>query len=176
MRVAGARRAPVGTEPAVTGAARYARVALDVPIAPWFDYLLAPGIELAPGDWVLVPWGRGRRVGIVLGLADAPGIGAGKVRPVSGRIHEAPAAPPGWLELVDFAARYYHRHPGEVMLPAVPRLLRAAPSARRKESAFARARRRFALPADGALPAPASPAGIASAGMPPAGIPPAEVS
>ena len=125
---------------------RYVRVALDVPIAPWFDYLAPPRREVAvgPGDWVVVPWGRGRKVGIVMGLSDSPGVAAERIRPIVGRLDEAPPAPPGWLELVDFAARYYHRHPGEVMLPAIPKLLRTPPSARaRKQSAFARARGRF---------------------------------
>lgn len=131
---------------------RYVRVALDVPIAPWFDYLAPPRREVAvgPGDWVVVPWGRGRKVGIVMGLSDSPGVAAERIRPIVGRLDEAPPAPPGWLELVDFAARYYHRHPGEVMMPAVPKLLRTPPSARaRKESVFARARRRFPAPGGG---------------------------
>ncbi|MFA7503710.1 MAG: primosomal protein N' [Burkholderiaceae bacterium] len=130
---------------------KYARVALDVPIAPWFDYQVPADLEerIGRGDWVLVPWGRGRKVGIVLGFADAPEIAADKVRPIAGRIDEAPPAPPAWLELGEFAARYYHRHPGEVMLPAIPRLLRTPPGSRqRKQSAFERARRRFVAPGD----------------------------
>src|SRR5690606_38148273 len=128
---------------------RYARVALDVPIAPWFDYLVPPDSRpaIVPGDWVLVPWGRGRKVGIVIGMTDSPAISEARIRPIAARLDEAPPAPPGWLELVDFAARYYHRHPGEVMLPALPKLLRAPPAAsRRKDSAFGRARRRFVPP------------------------------
>ncbi len=147
----------------------YARVALDVPIAPWFDYRVPAdaAATIGPGDWVLVPWGRGRKIGIVIGLSDTPGIAEDKVRPLIGRIDEAPPATPAWLGLVDFAARYYHRHPGEVMMPAVPKLLRAPPSARRsKESAFGRARRRFVAAASAAVPSPGGSAPMAAAAPP----------
>jgi len=142
---------------------RYARVALDVPIAPCFDYLVPPALDgrIAAGDWVLVPWGRGRKIGIVLGLANTAEIAAEKVRPIMGRVDEAPPSSSAWLELIDFTARYYHRHPGEVMLPAVPKLLRTPPSARqRKESAFARARKRFVAPAGSPSPDMAAAPGL----------------
>src|SRR5690606_9017213 len=113
--------------------------------------------SIGPGDWVLVPWGRGRKIGIVLVVTSTSEISEDKVRPIAGRIDEAPPAMPAWLELVDFTARYYHRHPGEVMMPAVPKLLRTPPSAaRRKESVFGRARRRFAT----TTPSPGSPVPI----------------
>jgi len=42
-------------------------VALDLPIAPYFDYY--PGdLTLRPGQWVWVPWGQRVRLGLVLAI------------------------------------------------------------------------------------------------------------
>ncbi len=132
----------------------FARVALDVPIAPWFDYLVPDELadSLRARDWVLVPWGRGRRVGLVLEVGGQPEHAAEKIRPIASLIGAAPRPDPAWLELVEFAARYYHRHRGEIALPALPRLLRTPPSARARGCAFERARAR-------AIAAPATDAG-----------------
>ncbi|HMM51946.1 MAG TPA: primosomal protein N' [Burkholderiaceae bacterium] len=138
---------------------RFARVALDVPLAQLgaslFDYRVPAEMAaaVAVGSWVVVPWGRGRRVGLVAGLARHCEIDAARVRPLSTVLGDAPALPPSWFELLRFCADYYHRGLGEVALPAIPKLLRTPPAARARGSVFARARERFAT----ALPAqPAS--------------------
>jgi len=138
---------------------RFARVALDVPLAQLgaslFDYRVPAEMAaaVAVGSWVVVPWGRGRRVGLVAGLARHCEIDAARVRPLSAVLGDAPVLPPSWFELLRFCADYYHRGLGEVALPAIPKLLRTAPAARARGSVFARARERFAT----ALPAqPAS--------------------
>ncbi len=121
-----------------------ARVALDVPIAPWFDYDV-PGelaSSLRSGSWVVVPWGRGRRIGIVLERAHESPIEDARRRPVAAVLADAPVPPPAWLALARFAAGYYHRHVGEVLMPALPKLLREPPSPRARGSAIARARSR----------------------------------
>jgi len=124
----------------------FARVALDIPIAPWFDYLVPDELagRLQARDWVLVPWGRGRRVGLVLEVGGPPELAPEKIRAIASLIAAAPRADAAWLELVNFAARYYHRHPGEIALPALPRLLRTPPTARARGCAFERARARSA--------------------------------
>jgi len=129
-------------------APRYARVALDLPMAQlgaaWFDYRLPPEqTAIGPGSWVVVPWGRGRRIGLVLELAERSELGPDRIRPIDAPLADAPSAPADWLRLVRFAADYYHRGAGEVALPAVPKLLRTPPSARARGSVFERARRRF---------------------------------
>ena len=122
----------------------YARVALDVPIAPWFDYLVPAELaqRVQPRDWVLVPWARGRKVGLVLELGREPELAAERIRPIASVIEAAPRPDPAWLELVEFAARYYHRHSGEVAIPSLPRLLRTPPTARSRGCPFERARAR----------------------------------
>ena len=128
---------------------QFARVALDVPQAQvgaaWFDYAIeaAQRDAVQVGSWVLVPWGRARKVGLVIGLSDASALDPERIRPLREVIADAPRAPEAWLRLVRFAADYYHRGVGEVALPAVPKLLRTPPAARARGSAFARARARL---------------------------------
>src|SRR5690606_4586990 len=94
---------------------RYLRTALELPMAqpgaPWFDYEIPPDHEaaLGPGAWVIVPWGKTRRLGLVIGLADSSELAAERIRPLAGVVTDAPPAPADWLRLVAFAADYYHR-------------------------------------------------------------------
>ncbi|HEY0878674.1 MAG TPA: hypothetical protein VGE10_09500, partial [Zeimonas sp.] len=94
--------------------------------ASYFDYAFDAGVA-GPrvGSWVVVPWGRTRRIGLVVALADRPAVDASRVRRVERVLDAAPPLPPAWIELVGFAARYYHRGTGEVALPAIPKLLRS---------------------------------------------------
>ncbi len=45
-------------------------VALPVPLARTFDYLLPPGMQPVAGARVGVPWGRQHAIGIVTGCSD----------------------------------------------------------------------------------------------------------
>ncbi|MCL4748386.1 MAG: hypothetical protein KJZ83_23680, partial [Burkholderiaceae bacterium] len=127
------------------GSLSIACVALDVPGTDAFDYRIPPEQvgTLVPGAWVLVPWGRTRRVGIVVRLREHSDVPAERLRCVIGRFAEAPEPDPGWIEMIRFVARYYHRHLGEVALPAIPKLLRTPPAARARGTVFARARKRW---------------------------------
>ena len=107
-----------------------ARVALDVPLPEPFDYRLAEGWRPEVGDWVIVPWGSSRRVGLVVGLADASDVPPERLRPLEAPLAGMPRMPPHWLDFVEFGARYYHAGVGELALPSVPKLLRAVPTAR----------------------------------------------
>ncbi|HLS56766.1 MAG TPA: primosomal protein N' [Zeimonas sp.] len=141
----------------------FARVAIDVPIAhlgtSLFDYAITPELAAAVrvGSWVVVPWGRARRVGLVAECCDRSEIDSARVRPLVAVLDDAPVLPPSWFELVRFCADYYHRGIGEVALPAIPKLLRTPPAAKARGSVFARARQRFvaAAAADAASTPPA---------------------
>ncbi len=137
-------------DPAI-GAHPLARVALDVPMPGLFDYRLAEGWCPAPGDWVVVPWGKTRRVGLVVELAAESELAQDRLRVLEAPVAGLPRMPAHWLQLLEFAATYYHAGHGELALPAVPKLLRAVPSARRRGAPTERARTRFAsLPVGGA--------------------------
>ena len=121
-----------------------ARVALDVPVPEPFDYLIAPQWGPRVGDWVVVPWGRARRVGLVLELVEGSSVAPERLRELESLLPDMPRPGPEWLALIAFAARYYHVGVGELALPSVPKLLRAVPSARTRGSPVVRARERFA--------------------------------
>ena len=158
-------------EPVSGSQRRYAFVWLDMPFAAGFDYLIDPLWQPQPdvGDWVVVPWGRKRLVGIVAGVTGTPSFEPDKIRSIIQVLPDAPRLPPSWFELGRFAATYYHRYPGEIMLPALPKSLRmpprniampsgsdvpdkaatqAKPRARKTKSPFARARSRFQVPVE----------------------------
>ena len=119
----------------------FARVLLDGPLAGRYIYRCAADAAPTPGDWVLVPWGRSRRVGLVreltprLDLAADGGLEPARIRDIEGVLPGLPRMSPGWLAFIDFAAGYYHGEPAELALGSVPKLLRVPPSARTRTSA-----------------------------------------
>ncbi|GLC95279.1 primosomal protein N' [Cupriavidus sp. TA19] len=98
------------------------RVALDTPADDCFDYLATP--DVAPGDLVVVPFGRRSLVGVAVERAAASDVPTDRLRAVAQRLDWMPPLPPDWIALAAFAARYYQRRLGEVMLPALPPALR----------------------------------------------------
>ena len=107
--------APIPTGP-------WVRVALDVPLAGPFDYR-APA-PLSPGARVIVPFGRRKLIGIVVDNPPEPDCAPEQVREVDQVLDDLPPLPEEWMRLARFAAAYYQRPLGEVMLPALPAALR----------------------------------------------------
>ena len=108
------------------GAPRIARVAIDTPADDCFDYLAASpdGVLAAPGELVVVPFGRRSAVGVVVALTDVSDVPEDRIRPIAARVDWLPPLAPTWIALARFAAGYYQRRLGEVMLPALPPSLR----------------------------------------------------
>ncbi len=104
----------------------WVRVALDIPLRAEFDYA-APRL-LPDGTRVIVPLGRRKLVGVVIARPAQPAVAPQLIRPVDQVLDDVPPLPPDWLRLTAFAARYYQRPVGEVMLPALPSLLRKVAS------------------------------------------------
>jgi len=107
-------------------------VALDTPLRRLFDYLppASPGaLQLpAPGSRVRVPFGRQRLVGVVLASADTSEVPPGRLKPILEVLDPKPVLDAAALELLGWAARYYHHPIGEVLAGALPKALRLGAS------------------------------------------------
>lgn len=107
------------------------RVALDTPLRRCFDYLPAEaGFEPRPGKRVRVPFGRQRLVGVVHSWAESSELPAEKLKPLLQVIDAEPVIDAGVMELIEFAAQYYHHPLGEVIAAALPKLAREGAPAR----------------------------------------------
>ncbi len=121
------------------------RVALDVPLAALFDYRVAQPV--AVGQRVIVPFGRRQLVGVVVALPEEPAVPADQMRDAIAVLDDLTPLPGDWLALTRFAAEYYQRPWGEVMLPALPGPLRRVAAYLGKRAAggpVARVERRLA--------------------------------
>lgn len=111
------------------------KVALPVPLAEAFDYLWVDGDRRPePGTRVEVPFGRGRRIGIVLEWPASTDLPREKLKPVHASLDERPLLTGELLATLRWAADYYHHPIGEVLSHALPGLLRKGrPVAARRE-------------------------------------------
>ncbi len=126
---------------------KIARVALDVPLDEPFDFRVPEDLKAPVGALVVVPFGRARKIGVVVGKAHRSAIPAERLRPIERVVEDVPAFAAADLELFEFCARYYHRALGEVIAASLPPRLRQV------------SRRAFVVPAIVPRSAPALRAG-----------------
>src|SRR5882672_5647258 len=69
------------------------RVALDVPLARLFDYALPEGMQVAPGDRVIVPFGARQRLGVVIEIDAASALAANRLKTLVAVRDDAPRLP-----------------------------------------------------------------------------------
>src|SRR5262245_50516488 len=101
------------------------RIALDTPLRRLFDYLPpANSARAEPGQRVRVPFGRQRLVGLVLEQAKSSDLPANKLKSVLEVLDAEPVLDRSALELLRWAADYYHHPIGEVIAAAIPKALR----------------------------------------------------
>ena len=120
------------------------RVALDAPLNFCFDYdwPIEDGAALPlVGQLALVPFGRRDVVGVIVALGDETDVATDKLKAALAVRTELAPLSSAWLSLCAFAADYYQRPLGEVMLPGLPKNLRAA-----KPTSLTRALKKAALP------------------------------
>jgi primosomal protein N' (replication factor Y) len=111
---------------------RWVRVALDVPLADLYDYRSDEAVVV--GDRVIVAFGRRKMIGVVVCLPEVPGCDPSKVKDVLAVLKDIAPLSSSWLHFATFAAEYYQRPLGEVILPALPMPLRSVPSYQGKRS------------------------------------------
>lgn len=105
------------------------RVALPVPLRQHFDYNYPFDTPIAVGCRVQVPFGNRQLVGIVWQL-DPPDAhhannpAAKPLKPVLTCLDQTPILAEELRELLSFAASYYHHPLGDVLMSALPALLR----------------------------------------------------
>ena len=117
--------------------ARVFRVALDTPLKRLFDYLPPESTlfeaSIEPGMRVRVPFGRQKLVGIVFEIAAASDLPLERLKPILEVLDSRPVLDSAALELLRWAADYYHHPIGEVLSTALPKAMRMGATAEARE-------------------------------------------
>ena len=91
-----------------------------------FDYLapVSGDLPLRPGVRVRVPFGKGSRVGLVMGRKAFSDLPASRLRRIEAVLDREPLLPDDLLRLLSWASAYYQHPPGEVFATAIPLAVR----------------------------------------------------
>jgi primosomal protein N' (replication factor Y) len=100
------------------------RVALPVPLPTLFDYLPPAAGEAQAGSRVLVPFGRGKAVGVVVETDAEPAVGGSRLKRVLRLLDDAPLLDAELMKTLAWAADYWLGAPGEAYANALPLALR----------------------------------------------------
>ncbi len=106
------------------------KVVIDTPLDTTFDYrwtqTTTDSVLPQVGQFVRLPFGRREVTGLILEVLDSSDVDEEKLRDVIELRHQIAPLSAEWIALCQFAADYYHRPLGEVVLPGVPKHLREA--------------------------------------------------
>lgn len=100
------------------------RVAVAAPLSRLFDYLPPDTGSPLPGSRVAVPFGRQKKIGLVMELAAESDIPESKLRKAKAVLDDGPLLGEDDRWLLNFTSDYYHHPIGEVVAAALPALLR----------------------------------------------------
>ena len=103
---------------------KIARVALDVPLDEAFDFVLPEGLDAPVGALVVVPFGRSRKVGVVVERPARSAVATGRLKPIESVVDDVAPLAQRDLALLRFCASYYQRGLGEVVAASLPPRLR----------------------------------------------------
>lgn len=106
---------------------KYLRVALPTPLRRLFDYLPPPNADKktgVPGVRVRVPFQSRTLVGILISVEKESALPDEKLKAALEILDEQPILPEDVQKLCEWAAEYYHYSLGEVLISALPALLR----------------------------------------------------
>ena len=103
----------------------YCQIAIDTPLRHTFDYRLPETFfHVRAGMRVRLPFAHREVVGLILRVSTETDVPAEKLREVTALLDEAPLFSPADLQLLEWAAGYYHHPIGEVVATALPKQLR----------------------------------------------------
>ncbi|NEN76040.1 primosomal protein N' [Pelistega sp. NLN82] len=103
----------------------WVRVALDIPLETFFDYHVPTTLSPQRGQRVIVPFGHQKQIiGVVTAILDKTDIPLDKQKDIIQVLDDLPPFSDTWIDLCEFAAKYYLRPIGEVILPVLPPPLR----------------------------------------------------
>ena len=102
------------------------RVALPVPLPTLFDYLPPAAGEARPGCRVLVPFGRGKQIGVVVAVEAETTLGGNRLKQVIRLLDDTPLLDTELMQTLAWAADYWLGAPGEAYANALPLALREA--------------------------------------------------
>ena len=100
------------------------RVALPVPLPTLFDYLPVEGGTAEVGSRVLVPFGRGKAVGVVIATHVEPGVSGHRLKRVLRILDDTPLLDHELMATLAWSADYWLGAPGEAYANALPLALR----------------------------------------------------
>ena len=100
------------------------RVALPVPLPTLFDYLPAATGHAVAGSRVLVPFGKGKAVGVVVEAGVEAAVGNARLKRVLRVLDDAPLLDAELMATLAWAADYWLGAPGEAYANALPLALR----------------------------------------------------
>jgi len=113
------------------------RVAVATPLMRLFDYLPPQDGSIGHrGQRVDVPFGRSRYIGVVCSVADTSDVPPAKLRHAYEILDDEPLFDEHLMQLLEWAASYYHHPLGEVVSAALPAALRRGTAAAAKETAW----------------------------------------
>ena len=103
---------------------KIARVAIDVPVNTLFDYRGGDARVDDIGRLTLVPFGRKTTVGVIIDVVEQSGVPSRRLKNIFRVLRDAPALSGDDLDLLKFAAAYYHHAIGASIMNTLPALLR----------------------------------------------------
>jgi primosomal protein N' (replication factor Y) len=106
------------TTAAINGEPHRVQVLLPLPLSGAFDYRVPPGLDLEPGAFVLVPFGRRDTIGVVWATEGAGDVAESKLKDVEERL-DVPPLTQSTRRFVDWVARYTLSPPGSVLRMAM---------------------------------------------------------
>jgi primosomal protein N' (replication factor Y) (superfamily II helicase) len=106
------------TTAAINGEARRAQVLLPLPLPGAYDYRVPQGLEIEPGAFVFVPFGRRDAIGVVWSMEASGEVPDSRLKDIEERLDVAPL-PDSTRRFVEWVARYTLSPPGAVLRMAM---------------------------------------------------------